>query len=39
MENLSTTSLPKKYIEVLGKQMAYCEIGEAIKEWLALIPR
>ena len=28
MKNLSTTSLPKKYIEVLGKQMAYCEIGE-----------
>ena len=28
MKNLSTQSLPKKYIEVLGKQMAYCEIGE-----------
>ena len=28
MKNLSTSSLPKKYIEVLGKQMAYCEIGE-----------
>ena len=28
MENLSTESLPKKYVEVLGKQMAYCEIGE-----------
>jgi haloalkane dehalogenase len=28
IKNLSTSSLPKKYIEVLGKQMAYCEIGE-----------
>ena len=28
MENLSTASLPKKYIEALGKQMAYCEIGK-----------
>ena len=28
MKNLSSKSLPKKYIEVLGKKMAYCEIGE-----------
>ena len=28
MNNLSTNSLPKKHVEVLGKKMAYCEIGE-----------
>ena len=28
MKNLSSIGLPKKNIEVLGKQMAYCEIGE-----------
>ena len=28
MNNFSTNSLPKKYVEVLGKKMAYCEIGE-----------
>ena len=28
MNNLSTTSFPKKYVTVLGKRMAYCEIGE-----------
>ena len=28
MKNLSIESLPKKYVEVLGKKMAYCEIGE-----------
>jgi|TARA_B110000483_G_C18146117_1_gene523535 haloalkane dehalogenase len=28
MNNISTQSLPKKYVEVLGKQMAYCEMGE-----------
>ena len=28
MNNLSTTSFPKKYATVLGKRMAYCEIGE-----------
>ena len=28
MNNLSTRSLSKKYVEVLGKKMAYCEIGE-----------
>ena len=28
MNNLSTKSLPKKYVTVLGKRMAYCEIGE-----------
>jgi len=28
MNNLSTKSFPKKYVTVLGKKMAYCEIGE-----------
>ena len=28
MNNLSTKSFPKKYVTVLGKRMAYCEIGE-----------
>ena len=28
MNNLSTTSFPKKHVTVLGKRMAYCEIGE-----------
>ena len=28
MNNLSTTSFPKKYVTVLGKRMAYCERGE-----------
>ena len=28
MNNISAKSLSKKYIEVLGKKMAYCEIGE-----------
>lgn len=28
MKNLSIERLPKKYVEVLGKKMAYCEIGE-----------
>tara|TARA_B100001250_G_scaffold378269_1_gene367979 strand:- start:52 stop:930 length:879 start_codon:yes stop_codon:yes gene_type:complete len=28
MNNLSTTSFSKKYVTVLGKRMAYCEIGE-----------
>ena len=28
MNNLSTNSLPKKHVEVLGKKMAYCEIGQ-----------
>ena len=28
MNNLSTKSFPKKYVTVLGKKIAYCEIGE-----------
>ena len=28
MNNLSTKSFSKKYVTVLGKRMAYCEIGE-----------
>tara|TARA_B100000287_G_scaffold356963_1_gene348061 strand:+ start:946 stop:1818 length:873 start_codon:yes stop_codon:yes gene_type:complete len=28
MNNLSINALPKKYIEVLGKKMAYCELGQ-----------
>ena len=28
MDNLSTKSFPKKHVTVLGKKMAYCEIGE-----------
>ena len=28
MNNLSTKSFSKKYVTVLGKKMAYCEIGE-----------